>query len=267
MNTDWMSIPLRNAVNHKHSLSVEGGNSDLRYNLELGYTGNNGVMKGSYRENVDLGFTVDWRLKDKLQVLNKVTYTYTDADGDVATGKVTITINGVDNGVVVTPSDPEAGSETLTVYESGLDDGSQAGQAGAPTTASGSLDIDAPDGVASIKIGNVTVFENGNLTGNTVTTDEGVLTVTGFDADTGELKFTYELTGNTTEHNTDATDTQVSHDFTVTVTDMDNSTANSTITVTIVDDEPVLTVTDNTTDVVNGKDASWYIYAHAQCRR
>ncbi len=79
VNTDWMAIPLRNAVNHKHSLSVEGGNSDLRYNLELGYTGNNGVMKGSYRENVDLGFTVDWRLRDKLQVLNKITYTYTDA--------------------------------------------------------------------------------------------------------------------------------------------------------------------------------------------
>ncbi|WP_303180254.1 SusC/RagA family TonB-linked outer membrane protein [uncultured Butyricimonas sp.] len=79
VNTDWLSIPLRNAVNHKHSLSVEGGNADLRYNLELGYTGNNGVMKGSYRENVDLGFTVDWRLRDKLQVLNKITYTYTDA--------------------------------------------------------------------------------------------------------------------------------------------------------------------------------------------
>ena len=204
---------------------------------------------GSYSYTLDNDNAAVKELSKDETLTEEFTYTYTDADGDVATGKVTITINGVDNGVVVTPSDPEAGSETLTVYESGLDDGSQAGQAGAPTTASGSLDIDAPDGVASIKIGNVTVFENGNLTGNTVTTDEGVLTVTGFDADTGELKFTYELTGNTTEHNTDATDTQVSHDFTVTVTDMDNSTANSTITVTIVDDEPVLTVTDNTTDV------------------
>lgn len=79
VDTDWLSIPLRNAVNHKHSLSVEGGNTDLRYQLELGYMGDNGVMKGSYRENIDLGFTVDWRLKDKLQVLNKITYTYTDA--------------------------------------------------------------------------------------------------------------------------------------------------------------------------------------------
>ena len=198
---------------------------------------------GSYSYTLDNDNAAVKELSKDETLTEEFTYTYTDADGDVATGKVTITINGVDNGVVVTPSDPEAGSETLTVYESGLDDGSQAGQAGAPTTASGSLDIDAPDGVASIKIGNVTVFENGNLTGNTVTTDEGVLTVTGFDADTGELKFTYELTGNTTEHNTDATDTQVSHDLAVTVTDMDGTTAGSTITVTIEDDGPSIGVT------------------------
>ena len=28
VNTDWLSLPLRNAVNHKHSLSIEGGNVD-----------------------------------------------------------------------------------------------------------------------------------------------------------------------------------------------------------------------------------------------
>ena len=79
VDTDWLAIPLRNAVNHKHSLIVEGGNTDLRYQLELGYTRENGVMKGSYRENVDAGFTVDWRLKDKLQVLNSISYGYTNA--------------------------------------------------------------------------------------------------------------------------------------------------------------------------------------------
>ena len=142
----------------------------------------------------------------------------------------------MDNGVVVTPSDPEAGSDTLTVYESGLVDGSTPGAA--PTTAEGSLTISAPDGVSSIVIGNVTVFEDGKLTGNTVSTDEGVLTVTGFDAATGELTFTYTLNDNTTEHNTDATDTQVSHNLAVTVTDLDGTEAGSTITVTIVDDVP-----------------------------
>lgn len=164
----------------------------------------------------------------------EISYAYTDADGDVATGKVTITINGVNNGV-------EVGSGTLTVYEAGLDDGSQAGQAAAPTTAEGSLTVNAPDGVKDIRIDGVTVFENGALTGNTVSTNEGTLTVTGFDEATGELKFTYELTGNTLEHNTDATDKQLSHDLAVTVTDVDGSTDTGVVTVVITDDGPVVT--------------------------
>lgn len=161
----------------------------------------------------------------------EISYAYTDADGDVATGKVTITINGVNNGV-------EVGSGTLTVYEAGLDDGSTPGGGNTPTMASGSLHINAPDGVATIAIGEVTVFKNGALTGNTVSTDEGTLTVTGFDAATGELTFTYTLNDNTLGHGLDGMDTHVSHDFAVTVTDVDGSTASSTITVNIVDDEP-----------------------------
>ncbi|MFR6036256.1 MAG: VCBS domain-containing protein, partial [Desulfovibrio piger] len=200
---------------------------------------------GTYSYTLDNDNEAVKALSNNQKLTEEFTYTYTDADGDIATGSVLITINGVDNDVVVTPSDPEAGSDKLTVYESGLDDGSQAGQSAAPTTAEGSLTISAPDGVASIKIDGVTVFENGAPTSsNTVSTDEGVLTVTGFDATTGKLSFTYRLTGNTTEHGDKAEwDTQVSHDFTVTVTDVDNSTATSTITVTIVDDVPSIGVT------------------------
>mgnify|MGYP005906275143 CR=1 FL=1 len=135
---------------------------------------------------------------------------------------------------------PEAGAVDLTVYEGGLAGGSQAGQAATPTTASGSLNINAPDGVASIVIGDVVVFANGKLTGNVVTTDEGTLTVTGYNPVTGKLEFSYELTGNTTEHvkSDPVTDTQISHDLTVTVTDTDGDSASSTITVNVVDDAP-----------------------------
>ena len=73
VNTDWLSLPLRNAVNHKHSLSVEGGNADLRYGLDLSYNNNNGVMKDSYRNTMNLGFHVDYRLKN-LQVVNYIEY-------------------------------------------------------------------------------------------------------------------------------------------------------------------------------------------------
>ncbi|MEE0070064.1 MAG: VCBS domain-containing protein, partial [Desulfovibrio sp.] len=137
---------------------------------------------------------------------------------------------------------PEAGPVDLTVYEGGLAGGSQAGQAGTPTTASGSLTINAPDGVASIVIGGVVVFENGKMTGNVVTTDEGTLAVTGYDPATGKLDFSYTLDRNTTEHDKSdpATDTQISHDLTVTVTDTDGDSASTTITVNVVDDVPMI---------------------------
>ena len=192
---------------------------------------------GTYSYRLDNDNATVKELTDGETLTEEFTYTYTDADGDIAEGKVTITINGKDNGIVIEPTDPTAGSDTVTVYESGLADGSQAGQDGAPTTASGSLTITAADGVASIVIGGVVVFEKGGLTGNTVSTDEGTLAVTGFDPVTGELKFTYELSGNTTEHSGSGMD-DISHDLTVTVTDMDGTEVDSTITVNVVDDVP-----------------------------
>ena len=78
VTTDWLSMPLRNALNHKHSLSIEGGNADLRYGLDLSYNNNNGVMKDSYRNTLNLGFHIDYRLKN-LQVVNYIEYNYTKA--------------------------------------------------------------------------------------------------------------------------------------------------------------------------------------------
>lgn len=194
---------------------------------------------GTYSYTLDNNNEAVKALSNKQTLTEEFTYTYTDADGDLATGSVTITINGVNNGVAVD-------SATLTVHEAGLDGSSQAGQPTAPTTASGSLHIDAPDGVATITIGGVDVWKNGALTGNTrIPTDEGALTVTGFDAATGELKFTYTLNKNTTEHGLEGMNSQVSHDLAVTVTDVDNSTESSVITVTIVDDVPSISVSED----------------------
>ncbi|MEQ2654844.1 VCBS domain-containing protein [Desulfovibrio piger] len=210
---------------------------------------------GTYTYTLDNDNAVVKALSKDETLTEEFTYTYTDADGDIAEGKVTITINGKDNGIVIEPTDPAAGSDTVTVYESGLADGSQAGQDDAPTTASGSLVITAPDGVASIVIGGIVVFEKGGLTGNTVSTDEGTLVVTGFDPVTGELKFTYELSGNTTEHSGSGMD-DISHDLTVTVTDMDGTEVDSTITVNVTDDVPSISADSLSKDVASGAEVT-----------
>ena len=36
VNTDWLDIPLRNAVQHRHAVTLEGGDRALRYKLYVG---------------------------------------------------------------------------------------------------------------------------------------------------------------------------------------------------------------------------------------
>lgn len=76
IDTDWLSLPLRNAFNHKHSVYIEGGTPNLRYGVDASYNGTEGVMKGSGRDRYSIGFSLDYRVK-KLQVKNTVTFGHT----------------------------------------------------------------------------------------------------------------------------------------------------------------------------------------------
>lgn len=80
VDTDWMSKPLRNVFNHLHSLNIQGGEESIRYNLDLSYDSNNGVMKGSYRSRTGAGLTLDYRPKKWLQMLNSISYTRTRSE-------------------------------------------------------------------------------------------------------------------------------------------------------------------------------------------
>ena len=76
INTDWISMPLRNAFDHKHSIYIEGGTPNLRYGVDASYNGGEGVMKGSGRDRYSIGFSLDYRVK-KLQVKNTVSFGHT----------------------------------------------------------------------------------------------------------------------------------------------------------------------------------------------
>lgn len=60
--TDWISKPLRNAANSKHYLRVEGGSKELRYGIDVNYFGDKGVMKGSERKRVGIGFELQYNV-------------------------------------------------------------------------------------------------------------------------------------------------------------------------------------------------------------
>ncbi|MBD9477356.1 hypothetical protein IB268_30990, partial [Achromobacter sp. ACM01] len=81
------------------------------------------------------------------QLKDTFTYTIRDADGDVSTTTITVTINGHTDGVpgVTVPDANGADAGNVSIAENATQ----------PVT--GELTVTAPEGLATVKIGNVTL--------------------------------------------------------------------------------------------------------------
>ena len=79
VNTYWLSQPVKNAFSHAHSLFVEGGADNVRYGIDASYNQNKGVMKESSRDRFGLGFSLIYRIKDKITIKNYISYAHTHA--------------------------------------------------------------------------------------------------------------------------------------------------------------------------------------------
>jgi TonB-linked SusC/RagA family outer membrane protein len=79
-NTDWLAQPI-NAVSvaHKHSLQIEQGTENFRYNLNLFYDKDNGVMKESSRDRLGIGAYFQYRYK-RFLFMNNLTYNHVVAN-------------------------------------------------------------------------------------------------------------------------------------------------------------------------------------------
>ncbi|WP_322846295.1 retention module-containing protein [Pseudomonas sp. B33.4] len=163
-------------------------------------------------------------------------YTITDSDGDTSTANLVLQIHNNDDPVVINGLNVEGGE--LTVYEKNLSDGS-APDATA-LTQSGTFTITALDGVTTLTVGGIAVVTNGVAAGfpQSVTTPLGsTLTITGFNAATGVVSYSYTLADNEAHPNANGAN-NLPEQFAVTVVDDNGTTANGTLDVNIVDDVP-----------------------------
>ncbi|MDR2129764.1 MAG: SusC/RagA family TonB-linked outer membrane protein [Odoribacteraceae bacterium] len=78
VNTYWLSQPLRTGYNHKHSVAVDGGNDNIRYGITFSYDNQHGVMKDDYRNRLNAGVRIDYRMDDFL-IINRVQYDKVDS--------------------------------------------------------------------------------------------------------------------------------------------------------------------------------------------
>lgn len=77
VDTYWLSAPLRTAVTHRHTLSMQGGDDVIGYDISANYNGQPGVMKESGRVNMGLGFNLQYR-NEKWNIMNSITISDTE---------------------------------------------------------------------------------------------------------------------------------------------------------------------------------------------
>ncbi|RON64589.1 type I secretion target [Pseudomonas fluorescens] len=163
-------------------------------------------------------------------------YTITDSDGDTSTANLVLQIHNNDDPVIINGLDVNGGE--LTVYEKNLTDGSAPDSTA--LTQSGTFTITALDGVTTLTVGGIAVVTNGVAAGfpQSVTTPLGsTLTITGFNAATGVVSYSYTLVDNEA-HPSASGANNLPEQFAVTVVDDNGTTANATLDVNIVDDLP-----------------------------
>ncbi|MDT0231599.1 DUF5801 repeats-in-toxin domain-containing protein [Acinetobacter sp. RRD8] len=158
------------------------------------------------------------------------TYTLTDGDNDKATAQLTITIADA----TPTSTIPTAGGATTTVYESGLNGGTEASTN--KETTSGTISFTSPDGLAvsdAIKLGGHTLTTTNQSFSDGLTARYEYNAATG----TGTIYYSYTLPAKTSGDNTTAT-------FAVEIKDADGDSATAgNLVINIVDDAPI-TVAD-----------------------
>ncbi|MDI5984054.1 type I secretion C-terminal target domain-containing protein, partial [Halomonas sp. M4R5S39] len=169
-------------------------------------------------------------------------YTLTDADGDTSTATLTLTINGATDTAGVTVSAEGADS---TVYEAGLVNGSNADSDSETDT--GSFQVSASDGVASVTVGGqtFTLAQLQALSASSpsavIDTGEGMLQLTGYHSADGNktatIDYTYTLKAAQTHEQPDD-DTSLADTVALQVDGVGGSSATGTLTIDIIDDVP-----------------------------
>ncbi|RWG59522.1 MAG: type I secretion C-terminal target domain-containing protein [Mesorhizobium sp.] len=171
-------------------------------------------------------------------------YTLTDGDGNQSSTTLTISIGN--STPTVTDLTPAANGGDVTVNEDDLLASRGAGESAGSdtskesTTQGGTFTIASPDGIATLSIDGHAFITNGVFSAGSFTTALGnTLNVTGYNAATGVVSYTYTLNDNETHAAGQGTNS-LFENMTVSLTDQDGQNATGTLSVNIVDDVPTL---------------------------
>src|SRR5690554_3725570 len=223
--------------------SVAPGDHVADGNLSTAITGQYGRLvlqpDGSYSYQLDNSNPAVNALKDGDTLEDVFSYTITDNDGDQSTTTLTITINGHTDG-----------EPAVTIADNnGAEEGDHSLAEDATNPMSGTFSVSAPDGLKGVTVNGETLsvsdLEALNTTPRSITGSEGTLTLTGYDASTGEIHYEYQQSGSAKDHS--AGDDSVIDSFVITVTDnADVESDPESLDILITDTAPVANADANT---------------------
>ena len=211
-------------------------------------TDNTPLIKG-HVEGVPAGSTVTLVVTDAQGASQTVT-AQTDANGDyqvdvpkeLADGKYTVEASvrdkvgnighSSDSGVIDTVA-PVVECKTETVEEA------------SSATVNGQIKVTETGGLSSIEVNGREVITATETNPVVITTANGTLTVTGYDAVSGTIMYRYNENGQAKDH-TGKADNMIRDSFTVSVTDLAGHTAQNLLTVRVTDTAPVAANDANT---------------------
>ncbi|KQU98708.1 hypothetical protein ASD12_20150 [Mesorhizobium sp. Root102] len=160
-------------------------------------------------------------------------FTYTIKDGDGDTSHTTLTISIGNSTPVITDLTPEANGGDVIVNEAALNVGTPGGPGSDPAStaeaAAGTFTVSSPDGIHSLAIDGNAFITDGVFTAGSFTTALGnTLNVTGYNAATGQVSYTYTLVDNEA-HDPIQGQNNLFENFTVTLTDQDDQSVSDTL--------------------------------------
>ncbi|UTW11275.1 DUF5801 repeats-in-toxin domain-containing protein [Marinobacterium rhizophilum] len=256
------------ALGEDDSAAISGNvlSNDLHGNGEAGadapvtfvqWTGSTSGQYGSFTDNGNGGYSYTLNtahaavqgLDDGQSLTETFSYQITDADGDTDTATLTLTINGSNDGPGVSVDPGNVGGGNDSVNEAGLAGGSAAGDGSDAASGTFTLsDADGLDDLVSVTINGSTILI-ADLEGSVIpgANGHGNLTIDSYNAATGVASYSYQLSGPVTD-----VDGVPEQDlFTLSVSDGSASSANSSITIDIIDDVPSISVAAGSLDGVS----------------
>ncbi|QYJ86454.1 retention module-containing protein [Shewanella mesophila] len=128
---------------------------------------------------------------------------------------------------------PTLTSASFSIFEANLPQGSD--PSSLLTKLAANIQANAEAGIASLTINGIDIINNGQFAGPIViNTENGVLTITGFDSSTGQFVYDYTLNSSVDHSASD----QLQFVFNIELVDGAGNVANGSITVNVIDDQP-----------------------------